>query len=132
VIHLKHAAVELTDWGCVTHFADGASYPAQLHDTKHYAIVSHRMGLGDDLLRYAQEHELVHHIAAEFFHDRPSPVLWGLAHGELIPIADAAFEEAMVMTCHRWVRANERPIIGGVDWDALRYRALAVLNAAAA
>lgn len=110
----------MLDWGCRTTFHDGSQWGAFPHDTHHYHVIAHRCGYGDDILRYAQEHEVCHLVAEEWLWDRPSRVLWALAHGDEIAPHDAACEEAVTMTVQRWLRANERPIIGGVDWDGLK------------
>lgn len=128
MIYLRHASVEFTDWGCVSHFADGSSYPAQPHDSPHYHVVAHRLGYGDDLLHYTREHELAHHLWAEAMRDAPSRVLWALAHGEQPALPDAIEEEIGAQLLQRWVRANERPIVADVHWDALRARALSVME----
>jgi hypothetical protein len=121
------ATVTYYDGGAFTRYDDGSSYGAHHHDTPHYHVISHRCGYGDDLARYCFEHEACHHIVGEaFFCGGPSPIIWALAHGTDVGPSFAAIEEAMVMTFQRWLRANERPIIGGVDWDGLKARALAL------
>lgn len=139
-IILPHAAVTYTPEGCYSTFADGSSYGAHPHDTPHYDEIAKRCGyweqwpgLGPILraqarLRYCREHEVFHHIVGQHFYGGVSPVLWQLAHGGEPHPCEAALEEAMVMMLQRWVRANERPIIGGVDWDVLKRRALEVLG----
>ena len=128
MIRLRFASVSPTDWGCVSTFADGATVPAQHRpDEPHYRVISHRCGYGDDTLRYCIEHEVCHHLLCEALYGAPSPILWRLAHGEAVPGAYAAWEEIAVQALQRWVRAAERPIVGGVDWDALKLRALEVL-----
>lgn len=42
--------------------------------------------------------------------------------------AEALFEEMAVQTFQRWMRANERPILAGVDWDALKADALTLIE----
>ena len=79
-------------------------------------------------LAYCREHEVFHHVVGAVFYFGPSPVLWRLAHGEPVDEKYAALEEATVMALQRWVRAGERPIIGGVDWDALKAQCLALLD----
>jgi hypothetical protein len=129
MINLKHAKLEITDTGCISRFPDGTSYGAHPHlFDHHYHVVAHRLGYQDDIMRYCREHEAMHHIVGEFFYDRPSRIIWALAHGHEVAPSDAAYEETMVMTCQRWVRTNERPIVADVDWDALKYRALAVMG----
>lgn len=113
--------------GAFTSYDDGSTYAAHPHDTHHYHVIAHRCGYGDDILAYAREHEICHHIAAEWIGGHTSRVLWPLAHGrEPVPY-EATAEEALAMTCQRWFRANERPIIGSVDWDDLKRRFLALV-----
>ena len=116
------------DWGCMSYFWDGTEYGAHAHDTHHYHVISHRSGYGDDIWKYAREHEVIHHLVGEYFFDAVSPIVWNLAHGLPISPEEAVKEEALVMLVQRWVRANERPIIGGFDWDALKERALGLLG----
>jgi hypothetical protein len=118
------------DGGCFTQYEDGSSYGAHHHETPHYYVISHRLGYGDDLARYCFEHEACHHMAAEWIFGHTSKVLWPLAHGRDPDPADAVMEEMAAMTLQRWLRANERPIIGSVDWSGIKTRALALLDAA--
>jgi hypothetical protein len=127
-ISLCFATVEYTAEGCVTRFDDGASFGALPHDTHHYAVIAHRTGYGDDLLAYCREHEVCHLIAEEALRGRPSAILWGLAHGQPVAPLEAVYEELAAQALQRWLRANERPIIGGVDWDEIKRYALAKLD----
>jgi hypothetical protein len=120
--------VQYCDWGCVSYFSDGTEFGAHAQHDHHYYVISHRSGYGDDVDRYAREHEVVHHLAGELFFGGVSPVLWALAHGEDVTPEAAAIEEAIVMLIQRWIRANERPIIGGIDWDALKARAIELMG----
>jgi hypothetical protein len=128
VIQLAHCRIEMTPWGCVTRFPDGAEIGAYPHETCHYAVIAHRCGYGDDLLAYCQEHELAHALTQEFLHDRPSPILWALAHGKTPTGKEAAEEEMFAQAFQRWCRAQERPIIGGVPWDDWKARFLALVS----
>jgi len=129
MIHTRYAFVAFTDYGCETLFTDGATCPAQAHhDDFHYRVVSHRLGYEDDTLTYCRHHELAHLICEEMIHNRPSRVLWGLAHGQPLEPHDAAYEECMAQALQRYVRANEQPIIGGVDWGSMKARFLEVLS----
>lgn len=140
IVTLPHATVTYTPEGCVSHFADGTSYGAQPHDTPHYMEITERCGyrpiwFKDEVaaranarLAYCREHEICHHVVGDHFYDGRSTVLWSLAHGYDPDPRDAAIEEAMVMTVQRWLRAGERPIIGGVDWDGLKRDTLAALG----
>lgn len=146
---LQHAVVTLAPDGCYSTFTDGTHWGAQPHATPHYDEIARRCGYFRRERRrrqetiahyerdvaapartaYCVEHEVFHHVVGEVFYGGPSPVLWQLAHGLDVDPMQAALEEAMVMTLQRWVRAGERPIIGGVDWDYLGDRCLAVLDA---
>jgi hypothetical protein len=128
IIQLRYAAVEYIPGGAVTRFADGASFGAVPHETAHYHVIAHRCGYGDDLLAYCREHEACHLIVEEWLHDRPSRILWGLAHGVPLPPHESAYEEMAAQALQRWVRAHERPIIGGVDWDGMKASAIALLG----
>lgn len=128
-IQIGTATVEYTPDGCATHYPDGTHYGAQPHDTHHYHVIAHRCGYGDDILRYCREHEAAHHMVSEWIAGRRSEVLWPLCHGYDPDQAEAVMEEIAAQAFQRWLRANERPIIGGLDWDDLKARALALLDA---
>ena len=148
VTRLDYAEVVLTPDGCYSRFADGSTWGSQPHDTPHYLEIATRCGYleaapapwgfaGPDQVEreaaarmaYCREHEVCHHVVGAVFYKGPSPVLYALAHGGDVTPEQAALEEAMVMTLQRWFRASERPIIGGVDWDALRLRLALLLDA---
>ena len=128
MIRIGTAELELHDWGCTTHFADGSRVSATPHSTPHYHVVSHRVGLGDDILRYCHTHEAMHLFAEHWLHERPSRVLWALAHGKMLSGREATYEELAAQAMQRWLFANERPISAGVDWDAFKAAALEVLS----
>lgn len=130
-IHLTHAIVTYYRDGAYTTYPDGTTWAAQPHETPHYYEIANRCGYAGDILAYCREHEICHHLIGEaLYADGLSPVLWALAHRQPVDDRDAALEEAAVMMFQRWVRADERPIIGGVDWDGLKARALALMGAA--
>lgn len=129
-VKLARVTVEPYDDGAFSVFDDGSSYAALPHwNDTHYYVIAHRCGYGDDLLRYCREHEVFHHVVGEEFFGGVSPVIWALAHGGDIDPARAALEEMAVAALQRFVRAAERPIIGGVEWDRIRARCLALLDA---
>ena len=130
VIRLRWASVTYDPTGCWFEFMDGTGYGSNPHETPHYREIAARCGYGSDLLAYCREHEYIHHVIGEELYRGPSPVLWQLAHGRPVDPGLAAVEEAAVMTLQRWVRAGERPIIGGVEWDRIKARCLSDLNAA--
>src|ERR1041385_9361001 len=118
IVLLKFCSIDWTPTGCLTKFKDGTEIASFPHDIPHYYVIAHRTGYGDDLLRYCREHDFFHSYCEQFFHDRPSPVLWSLAHGGEVENSD--YEEIAVQTCQRWVRTGERPIVGTVDWDRFK------------
>lgn len=127
MIRLRFAWIAWTDTGAISWFG-GASYATLPHDTHHYHVIAHRCGYGDDVLAYAREHDFCHHFVAERLRGLPSAVLRPLAHGREPDPAEALFEEMAVQTFQRWMRANERPILAGVDWDALKADALTLIE----
>lgn len=125
-MYLKYCSIRWTIEGCLTKFDDGAEIASFPHDIPHYYVISHRSGYGDDRLTYCREHDFFHSFCEEYFQNRASPILWSLAHGD--EIENSVYEELIVQTCQRWVRGNERPIIGGVDWDSFKRQALELLQ----
>lgn len=129
MIALKWGTVEYVSDGAVTSFEDGTQFGALPHpDLPHYHVIAHRCGYSDDLLAYCREHEVCHMLVEEALHDRSSRILWGLAHDAPLPPHEAAYEEMMAQALQRFVRAAERPIIGGIYWDAIRALTLSKLG----
>lgn len=129
MIQLAFAAVEYHPHGCTSRFLDGSSVDAIPHPWDHcYSIIAMRCGYGFDLWKYCVHHEICHHIIEEWMHNRPSQVLWALAHGETPDPKQAFYEENATQTLQRWIMTNERPIIGGIDWNAIRDYTLERLN----
>ena len=131
-IKLAYCEIEYTETGCITRFNNGTSIEAQPHDTAHYHVISHRCGYGDNIMAYCREHEFAHSFISERFFDTESWVLRCLASNSPTSPEVAAPEEITAQTFQRWLRANERPITGGVDWDALKRDALQLLDGVAA
>ena len=144
MIRIGTATITYYPEGAFTTYEDGTSYAAQPHNTPHYDEIARRCGYGlpdgphphsrrdrDEASRlaYCRKHEVCHHIVSEWIGGHTSRVLWPLAHGrEPVPY-EAIAEEALAITFQRWLRANERPMIGDVDWDELKARALTLLDA---
>ncbi len=128
---LKFCTIErLPDEVLVT-FSDGTSCPACPHpDMPHYREITARCGYGDDVWAYCLFHEFAHAWIEEHLHDRPSRVLWALAHGAMLSGKEAAYEEITAQVFQRWLHADERPIIGGVPWDRWKAEALAMIDQA--
>lgn len=127
MIRLKFCDIERRGPDVWTLFRDGTGCAASSHQTAHYHVIAHRLGYGDDVDAYCFEHEFAHAFVEQEMHDRPSRVLWGLAHGKMLRGTDAAYEEIAAQTLQRWLRTNERPILSGVDWDGFKAKALALL-----
>jgi hypothetical protein len=127
-IHVEDCRFEFHDWGCQTIFPDGATVDATPHDTHHYLVVSHRLGYGDNALAYCREHVVCHELIAQFIAGTHSEVLWCLAHGKIAAPAVVTYEELAAQALQRFIRANERPIVSGVNWGALKGYALAILD----
>jgi hypothetical protein len=127
VIRLEFCTVEFHPWGARTTFPGGETVDATPHDTHHYHVISHRCGYGDDVMAYCREHEFAHAFVAERLRGAKSVVLWGLAIGQMPDRGAVTYEEVVAQAFQRWLRAHERPIISGVDWDALKADALELL-----
>lgn len=132
MIQIGNARVEWTDDGCITRYPDGTSYRAlPHHDDHHYTLIAARCGYRPDhdgRLQYCVEHEAAHHMVSEWIAGHRSQVLWPLAHGYEPMPSEAVLEEMAAQQLQRWLRANERPIVAGLDWDELKFRALALLD----
>lgn len=121
MLQLRHCSIVWTESGAQVAFPDGAHCEAWPHpDQPHYHVIAHRCGYGDDLLAYCREHELAHVLVAQELLRSPSVVLWAQAHGTQPGTGDALREEISAQVVQRWVRANERPIIGSCDWDGIK------------
>lgn len=129
VIGMKYCDIIWTPEGCVTRFPDGAEVEAHPHpEMPHYHVISHRCGYGDDVMRYCREHELAHIFVSERLMNAPSYVLSTLAHGEKQDLGIVLYEEMAAQQMQRWVRANERPILSGANWDNLKRDFLSLLG----
>jgi hypothetical protein len=128
VISLKFCSIVWTPEGCDTHFDDGTIAGSKWHDTPHYHVASHRVGLGHNLLAYTRSHDVCHALVEEWMHDRPSQVLWGVAHNKMLSGRKSAYEEIATVAAQRWIHANEEPIISGVRWDAFKAKAIELMG----
>ena len=121
-----------TDYGALIRIDGGCEVRTWPHPSQpHYHVIAHRCGYGDDLMAYCFEHDFCHLFLCERLANRLSPVLYEQAGGTFEDFRGGtwpAWEEIAVQAFQRWLRANERPIIAGVDWDALKAEALALLD----
>jgi hypothetical protein len=128
LIRLKHCSIGWTNDGCVTLFGDGTQADSIPHPhDHHYYVIAHRCGYGDDILAYCRQHDFCHAFVEEWLFDRPSLVLWGLAHRKPLSGKSAAYEECMAQAFQAYLRGNQEPIIGGVDWFGMKRAALRLL-----
>lgn len=128
IARTAHCVITSDGWKTVVTFPDGRTCDAIPHMTPHYYVIAHRCGYGDDIASYCFEHEVAHAVVSEWLWDRPSPVLDTLASGAMLTGKEAVAEELLAQTLQRFVRAGERPIIGGVKWDKLRAAFLAAME----
>lgn len=128
MIRLRFCSIEFTAAGAVTRFPDGTSVDATPHpDDPRYHVISHRLGYGSNVLAYCQIHEFAHAYLAERLRDRPSHVLWQLAHGQKVDRGEALYEEMATQQFQRWLHANEEPIVSCANWSKLKADALELL-----
>jgi hypothetical protein len=127
-IRLKFCTIECHQDVVYTRFPDGTYAPATAHQTDDYREVTRRLGYGDDVMAYCREHEVLHSFTAEWLFDKPSAVLWAIAHDRMLSGHDSVYEEVFAQTAQRWIRAGERPIVSGVNWFGFRQRALELLD----
>src|SRR5687767_2982374 len=103
VFILPSARVEFHDWGARTVFLNGAELKAAPQDDPAYLARAVDLGYGGDTLAMCQDHELLHSLAAELLHGRPSATLWRVAHGDRSRRGLGA-EEDMVLRLQRELR----------------------------
>lgn len=123
MIQLDHCSIEWKSYGSRVVFPDRSETSAWPDGSAHYYVIAHRCGYEDRITAYCREHELAHALVGEEFYGWESPVLAASAR-KLLPPVTAPLEEGMAQMIQRWVRANELPIIGGVDWHAIKTRFL--------
>lgn len=88
-----------------TVFPDGAIVPAAPMDTESYRQEARDSGYGDDTWRLCAEHELTHHMLAEYAGLPNSPILRAVASGEHPDGGAFGDEERRVMQFQK--RLNE-------------------------
>jgi hypothetical protein len=129
MLEMRFAKIWWTDFGCSLRFHDGGKeLSAWPHHTSDYNLISHRCGYGYDVLRYCREHEFAHLFVEQELYERPSRVLKALSLGSMLGCEEASYEEMMAQQFQRFLRAGERPMISGVQWDRLKHEALCMLD----
>jgi hypothetical protein len=120
-MRMKYCSIEWTQDGAATTFDGDIRCPSTPHDTHHYHVIAHRCGCGDDVRQYCRDHELAHVILSEWFQQcAPASLLETSVHGNALDWGTNMMEECTAHVLQRWVRCNERPIIGRCDWDAMK------------
>lgn len=122
MLQLRYCSVEWTKEGSRVVFPDGTDTCAYPHpEQPHYHVIAHRCGYTDDLMAYCREHDLAHAVVAEEWRNEPSYVLLASAAGHAPEDRGRVlYEECAAQLLQRWARTNERPIIEGWSWTALR------------
>jgi hypothetical protein len=124
VFQLRHCTVSFHDTFAWTQYTGGQGYGAVPSDDPSYRALAKRLGYGDDILAYCLEHDFLHSFIEQELFDRPSPILYALAHGYPAP-STTAYEEALVQMFQGFLRGDwdmtaTQP---GVDWCAIRAKA---------
>lgn len=130
VIEFDTAVTVLASDTMIHVFTDGVFNQMNLDWGEHREADAREAGYGADWRRFAIEHDLAHHIVADAM---GWPWSFALHDGDgTLDLKDAPApiqqEEAIVVALQRFLRAGERPIIAGVDWDGLRKRAMEVMG----
>ena len=94
IVQFRFCTVELRrdEQLVVTRFKDGTEAHASPHDTPDYHQHAIEKTGQDDILLYCWQHDLMHVVHGEM-NNRPSVVLWALAHGEPVGTAECEREE---------------------------------------
>lgn len=134
IIKTKYHTFTFHEEGCdatVRDLGDTIVHACPHPNDHNYYVISHRCGYEGRIMDYCREHELAHAVVAEFMTDMPSYVLYNLACKNDKPdMYKVACEEMMAQALQRFARANERPIIGGVDWQGMKDLFLGYLSRA--
>jgi heat shock protein HspQ len=131
MLQLRYCSIEWTADGARVVFTgnrgpvpNGETVACPHAEQPHYHVIAHRCGYGDDVMAYCREHELAHAVISQELLEAPSLVLFGQAYELPVKPGHALLEEMAAQVLQRWVRANERPILAGHDWDAIKAKFL--------
>ena len=80
IFPMRHCTVTFHDTFAWTQFPSGQGYGAVPSDDLSYRTLAARLGYGDDILAYCLEHDFLHSFIEQEVFDRPSPILYALAH----------------------------------------------------
>ncbi len=129
VFPLRHCTVSFHDTFSWTQFPSGQGYGAVPGKDDSYQTLTRRLGYGDDTLAYCLEHDFLHSFVEQEVYDRPSPILYALAHGLDAP-ETTAYEEALVQLFQGFLRAgwDMTATQPGVDWWNIRIKARILLG----
>jgi hypothetical protein len=125
-MRMKYCTIEWTEDGAATTFNGNVRCPSFPHpEQPHYHVIAHRCGCGDDVRQYCRDHELAHVLLSEVFqHCAPASLLETAVYGKAQDWGTNMLEECTAHVLQRWVRCNERPIIGRCDWDSIKRKFL--------
>lgn len=135
VIPLETCTVSFYEFWVWTQFPDGSGYGGYPdytqegwpHFTDDYRAVATLTGY-DDPLRYCLEHDFFHSWVAWRILERPSSVLWALAHNEPPPLI-TAHEEALTILAQSYYNGGRMFATSPrVDWASIMKDAKRLLN----
>ena len=127
---LRYCTVTWYDGWCWTEFDEtGEGWGAIPSHDEHYYRLAARLGYGDDIKRYCVEHDTCHSLVEQEVFDRPSPIIWNLAHGLTHP-KDTVYEEALVQFFQAFLRGGWEMTAAApdIDWWAIREKAWLLLG----
>lgn len=108
-IQFRTATVTLLDHATVSTFVDGHVNTMWLTDPSIHASFAIEAGYGHDWKRYMREHDLIHHIIADAFHQ---PWSWAIHDGDpSVPVDQATQqirdEEHLVQRLQRLIMLGQ-------------------------
>lgn len=120
VIKLKFCTVEFLRDSVRTTFHDHTHTDARPVDNESTREAAVRFGYDGDILRYTQEHDFSLAFISQYLVNGTSDTLWCYAHNREPNRDGRLYEELFAQYIQRWARADERPLISGIDWDEMK------------
>jgi hypothetical protein len=129
VFPLRHCTVSFYDHFAWTQFPSGQGWGAVPSDDPSYRALAARLGYGDDILAYCLEHDFLHSFLEQEVFQRPSPILYALAH-DVPPPPTTCYEEALVQLFQGFLRNNwdMTATHPDIDWCVIRTKAVIFLG----
>lgn len=129
IFRLEYSTVSFYQTWAWTQFTTGQGWGSVPHRTTAYRRLTARMGYRRNIIAYCLEHDFLHSYIEQELNDRPSPILYALAHGEPAP-KTTAYEEALVQMFQMFLRsgADMTATQPGVDWWKIRENVRQILG----